>query len=476
MDRTAKAKVQFEKTEDVATKFVGRVVGVRGNIAEVEFLGDPPVAHQVLVGKDDARLKMEVYSSAGTRSYYCLVLVETENLGRGMEMINTGEVMAIPVGDQLLGRVVDVFGGAVDGGEPVRVTEKWPIFAAAPGYGEVVAHEEVWETGIKVLDMFAPLMRGGRMGLFGGAGVGKTMLLTEMMHNVVTLQQAQKSVSVFAGVGERTREGQELYEEIKNRQLLQYVSLVYGAMGENAAVRFLTGMAGVTLAEYFRGKGRDVLFLIDNVFRLAQAGNELATLMNTIPSEDGYQATLASEMAQFHERLVSTTRGGISAIEAIYVPSDDLLDHGVQSIFPYLDSVVTLSRLVYQEGRVPAVDILNSSSSAMNPAVVGAEHYETAVRAQVMLKKAEGLERMVSLVGESELSPENQLLYKRAKKLRNFMTQSFFVAEEQSGRPGVYVPLSDTVAGVTAIISGKYDQVPDEKFMFIGKATEVENG
>jgi len=461
--------------DKIATKFLGKIVSVWGNIAEVEFLEDPPLTHHVLVGKEDSRLKMEVYSSAGVRSFYCLVLSEAESLSRGTEMVNTGKVMSIPVGNETLGRVIDVFGESADAGEPISVTERWPVFASAPKYEEVVIREEIWETGIKVIDMFAPLLKGGRMGLFGGAGVGKTMLLTEMMHNVVTLKQ-QNSVSVFAGVGERTREGHELFEEIRNRKLLQYVSLVYGSMGENAAVRFLTGMAGVTLAEYFRGQGKDVLFLIDNVFRLAQAGNELSTLMNTIPSEDGYQATLASEMAQFHERLVSTSTGAISSIEAIYVPSDDLLDYGVQSIFPYLDSVVTLSREVYQEGRVPAVDILGTSSAAMSLSIVGAEHYETAVRAQIMLKKADSLERMVALVGESELSPENQLLYKRAKKLKNFMTQSFFVAEDQSGRPGVYVPLKDTIEGVAAIVSGKYDQVQDEKFLFIGSARDVENG
>jgi F-type H+-transporting ATPase subunit beta len=327
--------------------------------------------------------------------------------------------------------------------------------------------------------MFAPLLKGGKMGLFGGAGVGKTLLLTEIMHNItMTLSGptdgSKKSLAVFSGVGERIREGQELYEALKARGILPYVTLMFGPMGENAAIRFLTGLAGATIAEYFREEGKDVLFLIDNVFRLAQAGNELATLMNTIPSEDGYQATLSSEMAGFHERLVSTKKGVVSAIEAIYVPSDDLLDQGVQAIFPYLDSTVTLSRSVYQEGRLPAVDMLSCTSAALNTSVVGQLHYQTAVAAQVMLKKAESLERMVALVGESELSPENQLLYKRVKKLRNFMTQSFFVAEEQTGRKGVFVALKDTVEGVAAILSGKYDHIPEERFMYIGVAAEAE--
>lgn len=456
----------------IEKKQIGRIIGVRGHIAQVEFVGEQPALHQLLVAEDNPEAKMLVYLSDRDKTYFCLVLTDNATLHRGMRIINTQETISIPVGEELLGRVVDLFGQPLDGGETIASTKRMNLYAQAPNYGDVSTKEVIWETGIKVIDMFSPLLRGGKMGLFGGAGVGKTLLLTEIMHNLMAGEE-KKNASVFAGVGERTREGHELYEELKQRSLLQYVTLVFGAMGGNAAVRFLTGLAGVSQAEYLRDSGRDVLFLIDNVFRLAQAGNELATLMNTIPSEDGYQATLASEMAGFHERLVSTDKGVVSSIEAIYVPSDDLLDHGVQSIFPYLDSVVTLSRQVYQEGRLPAVDILSSSSSAMNPAAVGQLHYETAVKAQVMLKKAESLERMVALVGESELSPENQLLYKRAKKLRNFMTQAFFVAEEQSGRKGSFVPLKDTIQGVADIISGKYDQASEERFLYIGKADEA---
>jgi len=447
------------------------VKAVRGHIAEVEFLEDKPEVHQLLIGKDDPNLKMQVYGSVGENLFYCLVLTTTENLARGTKMINTGEVVSIAVGPEVLGRVVNVFGEPVDGNGSLKSTKKWPVFARAPSYSDISTHEEVWESGIKVVDLFAPLLKGGKMGLFGGAGVGKTLLLTEMMHNV-SLKKQEKGISVFAGVGERTREGQELYQ----RKLLPTVSLVFGSMGENPAIRFMTGMAGVTLAEYFRDQQKDVLFLIDNVFRLAQAGNELSTLMNMIPSEDGYQSTLASEMGDFHERLVSTTAGAISTIEAIYVPSDDMLDHGVQSIFPYLDSVVTLSRNVYQEGRLPAIDILTSSSSALTPLIVGQLHYDTAIKAQVILKKAESLERMVALVGEAELSPENRLLYKRARKIRNFMTQNFFVAEEQTGKKGAFVNIVDTVGGVAGILEGKYDQVPEEKFLYIGTVGDLSNG
>ncbi len=447
---------------------------MKGNIAEVEFGETLPEIHNILVLAEKKEVKLKVYSSSGENRFYCLVLASSDALYRGAEVIDTGASMSVPVGDEVLGRVMNVFGDAADGGAEIITKERKPIFGSSPSYEEISTKSEIWETGIKAIDLFSPLLKGGKMGLFGGAGVGKTLLLTEMMHNVVTAVPG--NASVFSGVGERTREGHELYGELKSRGLLQYVSLIFGPMGANAAVRFLTGLTGVTMAEYFRDNGKNVLFLIDNVFRLAQAGNELSTLMNTIPSEDGYQATLASEMAEFHERLVSTQKGVVSSIEAIYVPSDDLLDQGVQSIFPYLDSVVTLSRTVYQQGRLPAIDILSSNSSALNPLVVGQLHYDTAVRAQVTLNKAEGLERMVALVGESELSAENQLLYRRAKKIKNFMTQNFFVAEDQTGRKGAFVKLTDTIAGIAQILDGKYDQVPEDKFLYIGIASEVEGG
>lgn len=453
------------------SKNQGKVVGVRGQVAEVEFSQIKPEMREILTADG---VMLQVYSSSGAGTFYCYVLVGAEKLVRGMRVEAVGEVLRVPVGDATLGRVVDIFGGAVDGLGEIKLDKKAPVFRDTVEYSELVSETMVWETGIKVIDMFAPLVRGGKMGLFGGAGVGKTLLLTEILHNVVTLGKKDNKVSVFAGVGERAREGQELHEELRLRGILPAVALVFGPMGENAAVRYLTGLAGVTMAEYFRDElKKDVLFFIDNVFRFAQAGNELATLMNTIPSEDGYQATLASEMAAFHERLVSTKSAGISAIEAIYIPSDDFLDHGIQSVFPYLDSVVTLSRLVYQEGRLPAIDILASGSTVINPETVGLRHYETVIIAQSMLKKAESLERMVSLVGEAELSPENQLLYKRVKKLKNFMTQSFFVAEEQTGRAGKYVPVATTVQDVHDILTGMYDLVGEDKFMYIGSAKEI---
>lgn len=451
----------------------GKVVAVRGQVAEVEFTAGSPQIYNQLVAAGDPEVKLQVYSSSSKDVFYCLILAKSERLRRGMAIVDTGQAVLMPVGQAVLGRITNIFGQALDGGEPIKADQNWPIFRDGPSYSDISTHEQIWETGIKAIDLFSPLLKGGKMGLFGGAGVGKTILLSEMLHNVVTTK-AEKNVSVFAGVGERTREGHELYLELKEREILQNTALIFGTMGENAAIRFLTAMGGVTLAEYFRDElHKDVLFFIDNVFRFAQAGNELATIMRTIPSEDGYQATLASEMAAFHERLVSTSSGAISAVEAIYIPSDDLLDHGVQSIFPYLDSVVTLSRSVYQKGLLPAIDVLSSSSNALSLNIVGDLHYHTALQAQAILKKADGLERMVSLVGEAELSPDNQLLYRRAKKIRNYLTQSFFVAEAQTGRKGQFVPVKTTVADVTDILGGKHDQVSEDKFLYIGEIAEI---
>jgi F-type H+-transporting ATPase subunit beta len=366
----------------------------------------------------------------------------------------------------------------VDGLSEGEFADKISIDKDSTPYSQIITKKEIWETGIKVIDFFSPLIKGGKLGLFGGAGVGKTLLLTEILHNVLMLKEdgknkeTKKRVSVFAGVGERIREGQELHEELSERGVLPLVALIYGPMSENAAVRFMTAQAGAAMSEYFRNEGNDVLFFIDNVFRFAQAGSELSILTKNIPSEDGYQSTLTSEMASFHERLVSTTKGIVSTIEAIYVPSDDLSDYGVQSIYPYLDSIVALSRDVYQQGLLPAVDILATSSSILNPQYISKEHYDSVIESLSTLKNAESLERMVALVGEKELSVENQKIYKRGKILENYMTQPFFVAEDQTGNPGKYVPLTQTVEDVRAILSGAFDDLEPEKLLFIGSIAE----
>lgn len=453
----------------------GKVISIVGQVAEVVFSGKQPEIYETLTLKKDKSVKLYVFRSVGKNTFYCTILIGRRKLNQGSVVVSTGEKLSVPVGSEFLGRVVDAFGSPIDGGGEIESFAKREIISSSPKFEEISTGQEIWETGIKIIDLFAPLVKGGKMGLFGGAGVGKTILLTEIMHNVLnskvkdTKSKVNDRVSVFAGVGERTREGRELFEELKNSGLLPKVSLLYGQMGENASVRYLTAMSAATMVEYFRDEEKkDVLFFIDNVFRFAQAGSEVSILTKTIPSEDGYQATLASEMATFHERIVSKNDEVVSAIEAIYVPSDDLLDAGVQSIYPYLDSVITLSRDIYQMGLFPAIDILSTSSRILSPKVVGNDHYNIVLETLSILRKAKSLERMVALVGEGELSAENKKIYKLAKMISNYMTQPFFVAENQTGRKGEYVPLSKTIADMKDIVSGKYDNKNSEDFLFIG--------
>lgn len=452
----------------------GKVVSVKGQIIEVEFPEEKPRIYDVLIDKKDPTIKMEVYTSASPTSFYCLALTHVTSLHHGSPVINTGQPIKVPVGSEVLGRVIDTLGDAQDGMGEIKAKEVRPIIAKDVSFENVHIPTEVLETGIKIVDFFTPIVKGGKVGLFGGAGVGKTVIISEVIHNLVILNP-EKNVSVFTGVGERTREGEELFETLKESKVMQGVSLIYGSMGENPALRFRTAFTGVTLAEHFRDMmGKDVLFFIDNIFRFAQSGYELSTLMNSIPSEGGYQATLTSEMASFHERLVSTLKNAITTFEAIYVPADDITDSGVQAIFPYLDSSIILSRAIYQEGRFPAIDILGSNSSALNPDTVGDTHYQTAIDAQALLKRALSLERIVSLIGESELSADDQIIYKRSKFLKNYMTQNFTVVEAQTEKKGVYVPLKDTVADVKAILEGAVDKFQPEDMLFIGTLKDLE--
>lgn len=452
----------------------GTIISLAGQVIEVAFpKGCAPGVFDVLEFADDPAVTMQVYTSSSNARFFCYALTRTDSLYRGAVVINTKKHIQIPVGQGLLGRVIDLFGRPIDGKGEIKAEATLPIYADGGTLRNPNTRTEILETGIKVIDFFSPMRKGGKLGLFGGAGVGKTLLLTELIHNIVILNKT-KSVSIFAGVGERIREGQELYEKLAAKGVLSSVVFVVGPMGENPAVRFFTSFAAATIAEYFRDNAKkDVLFFLDNAFRYAQAGNELSMLLNTIPSEDGYQPTLASEMAALHERLVSSGDGAISTIEAIYVPADDILDQGVNAIFPYLDSTIVFSRSVYQEGRLPAVDIFQSTSSVLTQAIIGSLHYETVLAVQNLLKQAVALERIVALVGESELSPSDQRTYQRAKKIRNFMSQSFFVAEEQTGRKGVYVPIGTTVADVHDILTGVYDTIPEEKFLYVGSAKEA---
>jgi F-type H+-transporting ATPase subunit beta len=454
---------------------MGKITGVFGQVVLAEFKGgQKPVFGEICIGENTVFM---TYMSKKEDIFYLMILKGERGVFRGMEVKATGDRLSIPVGPELLGRVVNLFSEPLDGLFSPKPTLELGVFGKGDGDGKKVENKkiEIKETGIKVVDFFAPLLKGGRLGLFGGAGVGKTVLLTEIMHNIfISGEVKDGNVSVFAGIGERTREGRELMDELREKKVLDKTALIYGPMSENPAVRFLTAYASVTVAEYFRDvEEKDVLFFVDNVFRFAQAGSELSTLTKVIPSEEGYQPTLSSEMALFQERITSGKSTDISSIEAIYVPSDDLLDQAVTSIYPYLDSVVTLSRDVYQEGRFPAIDIGASSSSVFDPDVVGLDHYKAQLSAQRVLKKASELERMVALVGENELSPEDQTMYKRSKLIKNYMTQPFFVVSEQSGKPGVKVPLATTVADVTAILAGKHDDADPEKFMFIGSIDQA---
>ena len=379
-------------------KTLGKIKSIRGNVVEMEFLEQQPEIHEMIVAVGDRSIKIENIMSSKRNLYYGLVYTGGEKIKRGEALVGTGKSFEIPVGETLLGRVIDIFGTPMDGKGEVKKDLLWPVFQSSPTLLKVIPSTSIQETGIKSIDFFSPILQGGKVGLFGGAGVGKTILLTEIIHNIVVLSQ-KKNTCVFTGVGERIREGQELYESLEKNKVLPQVASIYGQMGENSAIRFRTAFAGVTIAEYFRDiSKKNVLFFIDNIFRFAQAGYELSTLTNAIPSEGGYQSTLISEMADFHERLVSTESGRLTTIETVFVPSDDMTDQAVQSIFPYLDSMVVLSRQVYQEGRFPSIDLLSSTSSGLSSEIVGKEHEQAVRGAQSILKKSVSLERIVSLV------------------------------------------------------------------------------
>lgn len=448
---------------------LGKVVSIAGNVVLAEFFEEKPQIHELLVtenGKDGVTL--EVYASESKDRMFCLALTGIDSLKRGTKLKGTGNSITIPVGEKVLGRVMNVFGDPID--EPEKPIEKIgvrSIFASDVQLSKVAAAGEILETGIKAIDFFSPILKGSKVGIFGGAGVGKTVLLSEIINNIV-INNSQDYVSVFAGVGERIRECRELWETFADAQVLDRVSLVYATMGENPALRFRIAFAGVTLSEYFRDDlGKDVIFFIDNIFRYAQAGLELSNIMSTMPGEGGYQATLLSEMAQFHERLYSSKQHAITSFEAVYVPGDDTLDTAVQAIFPYLDSTLVLSRNIYQEGRFPAVDLLSSNSLAVNRNLVDHKHYEVLLEARKILEEAHSLERIVSLIGESELSEEKRKIYRRAKIVQNYMTQDLHSVEKQTRRPGISVPLSKTVAFCERIIAGEFDERPAKEFLYM---------
>jgi F-type H+-transporting ATPase subunit beta len=443
---------------------IGIIIEVNGQIANVRITGEPPAINQILVPKTTPNILLEVI-----RQYEglvdCLILTDQSLVNRGMEVINTQSPLTIPIGQALLGRVVDLFGNPLDGKGEIETSQKLGIYNKPPSLNVVSSSTQILETGIKAIDFLAPFYKGGKVGFIGGAGVGKTILITELMHNIST---QDSGVSVFAGVGERIREGQELYQRLSEAKVMAKTVMVLGQMNENAAIRFRVAYGATTIAEYFRDQGKDVLFFIDNIFRFVQSGNELSALMGILPSEQSYQASLQTEVSVLEDRLVSTNAGSITSIQTIYVPSDDLSDAGVNTAMSFLDTAIVLSRQVSQEGLYPPVDISLSRSSAISINSLGTEHYQVLTSFQQLMIEYQKLSRIVSIVGESELTHNDLLLFTRAKKAINYLTQPFFVTESQSGRKGVYVPRQTTIKDIKNILKGNYDNISEDKFLFIG--------
>jgi len=482
--------VQSDPTHD--RPLVGRVRKVVGQVAVVECEGEyRPRLQEFLTVQDNPRILLEAYAYGSERMLYCLLFSRVEELVRNMAVVSLKRQISVPVGAGLLGRAIDFNGAPVDGRGALNAEGERPIHPQLGEHstGEHIRSDEIVETGIKIIDFFAPLPRGGKMGLVGGAGVGKTLLQTEILRNII---EAHFGVAVFAGIGERTREGHALWRTLEEQKVLDRIALVFGYVNKNAAIRFRTAATAAALAEYFRDmpgeqiqsivskaakqkkwKGNDVLFLVDNVFRFLQAGSELSTLLGEMPSEFGYQPALQSEIAQFENRLGTTKKGSITSVQAVYVPADELSNPAVAAMLPHMDTVVILSREIMQRGRFPAVDPLRSSSNAVSVRSVGEEHFKAVHEARSVLAQYDKLARMVAVVGEEELSTQNQLTYKRAERLLNYMTQSFFTAESQSGRPGTLVAREDVVRDVRAILEGHTDTVPSQKLLYIGTLKEA---
>ena len=449
------------------------LIEVKGQIATVRWGEEEklPQLLEILTSPQDPQVKLEVHSFGRQNKIYCLSLSPTELLVRGMPLVPTGQPLTIPVGKQVLGRVINLFGQPLDGKGEISTGTTVPIYGAAPSFGLLKAGDEVVETGVKAIDFFTPLFKGGKVGLVGGAGVGKTILMSEILHNIT---EKYHSVSVFAGIGERIREAHELWLELEKAGVLDKIVLLLGQMNENAAVRFRSAAAAATITEYFRDREKkDVLLFVDNTFRFAQAGGEVAALLGEIPSELGYQATLESEMANFQNRLVATENGAVTSIQTIYVPADELSDPAVNAAMSHVDSVVILSREIAQRGHYPPVDPRRSSSTILKKEVVGEKHFATATEALEVLDRYERLSRVAAIIGEAELSPHDQLTYQRAKKLLNYLTQPFFVTEKQSSRLGVFVTKEQTVRDIGLILAGEFDEVPEERFLYIGSLEDT---
>jgi F-type H+/Na+-transporting ATPase subunit beta len=454
----------------------GKIVQVMGPVVDVEFDGYlPEINEAIQVTLKDAkadRLILEVAAHIGDSRVRTIAMDMTEGLTRGQECVAQGGPIQVPVGEAVLGRIFNVIGDPVDEGEAIPSdTPRWSIHRAAPSFEEQSTKTEMFETGIKVVDLLAPYSKGGKVGLFGGAGVGKTVIIMELIHNVAF---KHSGYSVFAGVGERTREGNDLYHEMKDSNVLDKVALCYGQMSEPPGARNRIALTGLTMAEYFRDeKGLDVLMFVDNIFRFAQSGSEMSALLGRIPSAVGYQPTLASEMGKLQERITSTSKGSITSVQAVYVPADDLTDPAPASVFAHLDATTVLNRKIAEKGIYPAVDPLDSSSRILSADILGLEHYNCARGVQSVLQKYKDLQDIIAILGMDELSEEDKLVVARARKIERFLSQPFFVAEVFTGSPGKYVELKDTIAGFQGILEGKYDSIPEMAFYMVGGIDEV---
>jgi F-type H+/Na+-transporting ATPase subunit beta len=448
----------------------GKVAQCIGAVIDVEFPPDamPRIYDALLL--DGTELTLEVQQQLGDGIVRTIALGSSEGLRRGMPVSNTGAPISVPVGPGTLGRIMDVLGRPIDEAGPVVAEKTMPIHRKAPSFEELSSSTELLETGIKVIDLICPFAKGGKVGLFGGAGVGKTVNMMELINNIAT---ARGGLSVFAGVGERTREGNDFYHEMKDANVLDKVAMVYGQMNEPPGNRLRVGLTGLTMAEYFRDEGRDVLLFIDNIYRYTLAGTEVSALLGRMPSAVGYQPTLAEEMGRLQERITSTKLGSITSVQAVYVPADDLTDPSPATTFGHLDATVVLSREIASLGIYPAVDPLDSTSRQLDPLVVGEEHYNVARSVQATLQRYKELRDIIAILGMDELSPEDKLAVSRARKIQRFLSQPFNVAETFTGQKGKYVPLSDTIKSFKAIVAGEYDQLPEQAFYMVGPIEEA---
>ena len=455
---------------------IGKIVSVAGPVVDVAFESTdqlPNIRDALTVQNNDKTCVMEVAQDRGNNVVRCIMLAASEGLKKGMEVVSEGKPITVPVGEQTLGRMFNVLGETIDGGEPVQGEEQWSIHRAAPSFENQSPVVEILETGIKVIDLLAPYAKGGKIGLFGGAGVGKTVLIQELIHNIAT---EQGGYSIFTGVGERSREGNDLWHEMKESGVIDKTALVFGQMNEPPGSRMRVAQTGLTIAEYFRDvKKQNVLLFIDNIFRFVQAGSEVSALLGRMPSAVGYQPTLANELGELQERITSTKDGSITSVQAVYVPADDLTDPAPANTFAHLDATTVLSRKIVEQGIYPAVDPLESTSRILEPSIVGEEHYMVARKTQEILQKYKELQDIIAILGMEELDENDKVTVFRARKIQKFLSQPFSVAEVFSGFKGKYVPLSETIKGFKAIINGEMDDYPENAFMMAGTIDDVQN-